>query len=210
LTRPFGTRLYSLRSPSHPRASRPGRVTIPRVVASLRGADGEPASVALDPGPAALLRARRFARLRPRRRLVGASRPRKGAGSLPPVFPSRGLRHEHIARVLSAHAVPSRNPGFRFGEPRSLSSLGSLIAMPRPAGAIVGVPAGDGRRRAERRTHRIDWPATARALPCPPPWRQTFARSGARLMWSRQHGSCCPAFLVKRREGRRRQGHEGR
>ena len=58
--RPFGTRLYSLRSPSHPRASRPVRMTIPRVAASLRAADGEPASIALGPGPAALLRARAF------------------------------------------------------------------------------------------------------------------------------------------------------
>ena len=82
-----------------PRASRPVRVTILRVVASLGAANSEPASDRARSRPAALLRARTFGRLRRRRRLIGASRPRKGAGSLQPVFPSRGLRHDDLDRV---------------------------------------------------------------------------------------------------------------
>jgi len=137
-TRPYGAGLYSLRSPSHPRASRPVRVTIPRVVASLRAADGEPASIALGPGPAALLRARAFGRLRRRRRLVGASRPRKTRAPCSLFFHRAACATSTLPEFRALTSSPPRNAAIRFHARDSYPTrLNDLGGRPRIRGAVA-------------------------------------------------------------------------
>ena len=182
-------------APSRQRASRPCGDD-PSRGASLRSAGSEPSSIAL--GPAAkepLLRARRFARLRRRRRLGGASRPRRGAGSLQPHLWWRGFRRDGWRALQPPPLSPGigRTIPFNPGEP---------LAGDR--GRVKPSPVDRRRRRgATRRPLSRAWRAGLMRARTPalcrrrlPPSRGQGTLTVARGMLC--PGSCAPVPLQRR------------